>query len=39
MVAKYKGSGDQNDAANYQPVKVPEALPIIFNAEENSIIA
>ncbi len=38
MVAKYKGTGDPNDAANYEPVRVPETLPIVFNTEENKII-
>ena len=38
LVAKYKGAGDPNDAANFEPVKVPEALPIVFNTEENKII-
>ncbi len=35
---KYKGTGDTADAANYQPVKVPEALPLVFNTEETKLI-
>jgi len=38
LVAKYKGSGDVNDAANYEPVMGSETKPIVFNAEENKII-
>lgn len=38
MVALYKGSGDQNDAANFEPVKVPETLPLVFNTEESKVI-
>jgi feruloyl esterase len=38
MVAKYKGTGDPNDAQNFEPVKVPVALPLVFNTEETKII-
>lgn len=37
-VAKYKGTGDPNDAANYAPAKVPEALPLVFNTEATKLI-
>jgi feruloyl esterase len=37
-VAKYKGSGDKNDAANFEPVKVPGPLPLVFNTEETKVI-
>lgn len=37
-VAKYKGTGDVNDAANFGPAKVPETLPLVFNTEENKLI-
>ena len=37
-VAKYKGTGDTNDAANYAPEKVPEALPLVFNSESTKLI-
>lgn len=37
-VAKYKGTGDPNDAANYTPAKVPEALPLVFNTEAAKLI-
>ena len=38
FVAKYKGTGDTKDAANYEPVKVPEALPLVFNTEATKLI-
>ena len=38
LVAKYKGTGDQNDAANFEPVKAPKVKPIVFNTEESKII-
>jgi len=37
-VAKYKGTGDLKDAANYEPDKVPEALPLVFNTEATKLI-
>ena len=38
MVAKYKGVGDVNDAANFEPAKVPVSLPIVFNTEELKVV-
>ena len=38
FVAKYKGSGDPNDAANFEPVKAPGPLPVEFDSAENRII-
>ncbi len=32
-VAKYKGTGDVNDAANYESVKGPLKVPQVFNSE------
>ena len=37
-VAHYSGKGDANDAANYEPVKVPESLPLVFNTEATKLI-
>jgi hypothetical protein len=37
-VARYKGTGDKNDAANFGPARVPEALPLVFNTEETKVI-
>ena len=37
-VAKYKGTGDTKDAANYEPAKVPGALPLVFNTEATKLI-
>jgi feruloyl esterase len=32
-VAKYKGTGDPNDAANYESIKGPVKYPQVFNSE------
>jgi feruloyl esterase len=32
-VAKYKGTGDPNDAANYESVKGPLKVPQVFDSE------
>lgn len=37
-VAKYKGTGDTKDAANYEPVKIPYTLPVVFNTEALKLI-
>ena len=37
-VAKYKGSGDQNDAANYMQVKGPWTKPQVFSNEAVKIL-
>jgi hypothetical protein len=37
-VAKYKGTGDVNDAGNFEPVKLPGKLPLVFNTEENRLV-
>lgn len=37
-VAKYKGTGDPKDAANYAPAKVPESLPIAFDTQALKLI-
>ncbi len=37
-MARYTGNGDSNDARNYQPVKVLETLPMVFNTEATKLI-
>ncbi len=37
-VARYKGTGDTTDAANYVPAKAPEASPLVFDTEAAKLI-
>lgn len=37
-VARYTGKGDPKEAANYEPVKVPEKLPLVFETEATTLI-
>lgn len=38
MLAGYRGNGDVNDAANYQPVRSALALPLDFNSLASGLI-
>ncbi len=37
-VAKYKGTGDPNDAANYEEVKGPMKTPQVFTNEAAKLV-
>lgn len=38
MIARYRGSGDVNDAANYQPQQSAAVLPLDFNSLASTLI-